>query len=85
MGGQRGFSVSRHNKNSCILKTGQCAQYGVGGGGVLPKKKRFWQTPLLIAEVKGVVIIFLKNIVNTVNYIIKSNLYGKKIIIVVLI
>ena len=39
MGGQRGFSVSRHNKNSCILKTGQCAQYGVGGGGSAEKKK----------------------------------------------
>ena len=46
MGGQRGFSVSRHNKNSCILKTGQCAQYGVGGGGgVLPKKKDFGKPP----------------------------------------
>ena len=39
MVGQRGFSVSRHNKNSCILKTGQCAQYGVGGGGSAEKKK----------------------------------------------
>ena len=72
MGGQRGFSVSRHNKNSCILKTGQCAQYGVGGGGFCRKKKRFWQTPLIIAEVKGVVIIFFKNIVNTVKYNIKN-------------
>ena len=26
MGGQRGSSVSRHNKNDGILKTGQCAQ-----------------------------------------------------------
>ena len=74
MGGQRGFSVSRHNKNSCILKTGQCAQYGVGGGGVLPKKKRFWQTPLTIVEVKGVVIIFLKNTVNIVKYISKKSI-----------
>ena len=74
MGGQRGFLVSRHNKNSCILKTGQCAQYGVGGGGVLPKKKRFWQTPLTIVEVKGVVIIFLKNTVNIVKYISKKSI-----------
>ena len=66
------LSVSRHNKNDGSLKTGQCAQYGAGGGGVLPKKKRFWQTPLTIAEVKGVVIIFLKNTVNTVKYIIKK-------------
>ena len=66
------LSVSRHNKNDGSLKTGQCAQYGVGGGGVLPKKKRFWQTPLTIAEVKGVVIIFFKNTVNTVKYIIKK-------------
>ena len=58
MGGQRGSSVSRHNKNDGILKTGQCVQYGAGGGGGSAEKKRFWQTPLIIAEVKGVVIIF---------------------------
>ena len=66
------LSVSRHNKNDCSLKTGQCAQYGAGGGGCCRRKKRFWQTPLIIAEVKGVVIIFLKNIVNTVKYNIKN-------------
>ena len=65
------LSVSRHNKNDGSLKTGQCAQYGAGRGGFCRRKKRFWQTPLTIAEVKGVVIIFLKNTVNTVKYIIK--------------
>ena len=40
------------------------------GGGVLPKKKRFWQTPLTIAAVKGVVIIFFKNTVNTVKILL---------------
>ena len=73
MGGQRGSSVSRHNKNDGILKTGQCAQYGAGGGGVLPEKKRFWQTPLSFADEKGVVIVFLKNTVKkTVKYNIKK-------------
>ena len=43
-----------------------------GRGGGLAEKKRFWQTPLTIVELKGVVIIFLKNIVNTVKYIIKK-------------
>ena len=33
------LSVSRHNKNDGSLKTGQCAQYGVGGGGSAGKKK----------------------------------------------
>ena len=73
MGGQRGSSVSRHNKNDGILKTGQCAQYGAGGGGVLPEKKRFWQTPLSFADEKVVVIVFFKNTVkNTVKYNIKK-------------
>ena len=45
MDGQRGFSVSRHIKNSCILKTGQCAQYGVGGGGFAEEKKDFGKPP----------------------------------------
>ena len=62
-------SVSRHNKNDGSLKTGQCMQYGAGGGGFCRRKKRFWQTPLIIAEVKGVVIIFFKN---TVKYISKK-------------
>ena len=54
------------------------------GGGVLPKKKRFWQTPLILVEVKGVVIIFLKNTVNIVKYISKKiNLYGKIIVVFV--
>ena len=66
------LSVSRHNKNVGSLKTGQCAQYGAGGGGLCRRKKRFWQTPLIIAEVKGVVIIFFKNTVNTVKYISKK-------------
>ena len=77
MGGQRGSSVSRHSKNSCILKTGQCAQYGVGGGGVLSIKKRFWQTPLIIVVVKSDVNNFLKNTVNIVNLLLKNNMYGK--------
>ena len=64
--------VSRHNKNDCSLKTGLCAQYGAGGGGFCRRKKRFWQTPLIIVEVKGVVIIFLKNTVNIVKSIIKK-------------
>ena len=42
-----------------------------GRGGVLPEKKRFWQTPLTIVEEKGDVIIFLKDTVNTVKFIIK--------------
>ena len=42
------------------------------GGGSAEEKKRFWQTPLIIVEVKGVVIILLKNIVNTVTYNIKN-------------
>ena len=71
------LSVSRHIKNSCILKTGQCAQYGVGGGGVLPIKKRFWQTPLIIVVVKSDVNNFLKNTVNIVNLLLKNNMYGK--------
>ena len=71
-------SVSRHNKNCCNFKTGQCAQYGVGGGGVLPIKKRFWQTPLIIVVVKSDVNNFLKNTVNIVKFIIKkNNMYGK--------
>ena len=79
------LSVSRHNKNDGSLKTGQCAQYGAGGGGFC-QKKRFWQTPLTIADVKGVVIVFLKNTVNTVKYIIKKiNLCGKINIIVVFV
>ena len=45
MGGQRGSSVSRHNKNDGILKTGQCAQYGAGGGGFCRKKKDFGKPP----------------------------------------
>ena len=45
-----------------------------GRGGVLPEKKRFWQTPLSFADEKGVVIVFLKNTVkkNTVKYNIKK-------------
>ena len=50
-----------------------------GGGGVLPIKKRFWQTPLIIVEVKGDVNIFLKNIVNTVKFNIKKNNLCRKI------
>ena len=50
-----------------------------GRGGVLPIKKRFWQTPLIIVEVKGDVNIFLKNTVNIVKFTIKKkkNMYGK--------
>ena len=58
MGGQRGFGFRAKYKNDCCLKTGQCARYGRGRGGVLPKKKRFWQTPLSIADVKGVEFVF---------------------------
>ena len=53
MGGQRGSSVSRQYKNDGILKTGQWHST-VWEGGVLPKKKRFWQTPLLFVEINGV-------------------------------
>ena len=68
------LAVSRHSKNSCNLKTGQCRSTVWEGGGVLPKKKRFWQTPLTIVEVKGVVIIFLNNTVNIVKYISKKSI-----------
>ena len=86
MGGQRGFVFRAKYKNDCCLKTGQCARYGRGRGGVLPEKKRFWQTPLSIADEKGVVIVFFKN---TVKYNIKklicNVMYGKIIIIVVFV
>ena len=69
------LSVSRHNKNCCNLKTGQCAQYGVGGGGGSANKKRFWQTPLIIVEVKGDVNIKKKKkTVNTVKFTIKKKI-----------
>ena len=49
-----------------------------GRGGVLPIKKRFWQTPLIIVVVKSDVNNFLKNTVNIVKFIIKkNNMYGK--------
>ena len=38
-------SVSLHIKNSCNLKTGQCAQYGVGGGGGSANKKKILANP----------------------------------------
>ena len=49
----------------------------MGGGGVLPIKKRFWQTPLIIVVVKSDVNNFLKNTVNIVNLLLKNNMYGK--------
>ena len=67
--GQRGSSVSRQYKNDGILKTGQWHSTVWEGGGSA-EKKRFWQTPLTIAPVKGVVIIFLKNTVNTVKILL---------------
>ena len=39
------LSVSQHNKKDGSLKTGQCAQYGAGMGGVLPKKKKILANP----------------------------------------
>ena len=58
MGGQRGFVFRAKYKNDCCLKTGQCARYGCGRGGGSAEKKRFWQTPLSIADVKGAEVIF---------------------------
>ena len=58
----------------------------MGGGGVLPIKKRFWQTPLIIVVVKSDVNNFLKNTVNTVKFTIKkNNMYGKMSINVVVV
>ena len=57
-----------------------------GRGGVLPIKKRFWQTPLIIVVVKSDVNNFLKNTVNTVKFTIKkNNMYGKMSINVVVV
>ena len=53
MGGQRGSSVSRHNKNDGILKTGQCAQYSAGGGGFCRKKKDFGKPPCHLLMKRG--------------------------------
>ena len=54
MGGQRGSLVSRHNKNDGILKTGQCAQYGAGGGGgFCQKKKDFGKPPCHLLMKRG--------------------------------
>ena len=61
MDGQRGFGFRVKYKNDCILKMGQCARYGGGrGGGFCRRNKRFWQTPLSIADEKGVMFVFLK-------------------------
>ena len=58
--GQRGIQVSGLIIRFMALKSRAMYEYGVEGGGVVDKKKRFRQPPLSIVDVGGVSYYFIR-------------------------